>query len=132
MKNAKWKIHFAIKSNFWGAPQYLAGCFFLFPNWGVSFYFGNLLQLACFLLLLNWGFSLIFKFLLQPACVRYQFYISEHLELLSYNTSYIVLIKQCHIYWFYCVLTLYTIYRKSRLSILFDRQGDPSFGYIFI
>ena len=78
------------------------------------------------------GFSLIFKFLLQPACVRYQFYISEHLELLSYNTSYIVPIKQCHIYWFYCVLTLYTIYRKSRLSILFDRQGDPSFVYNFI
>ena len=92
-------------------PKYLAGCFFLFPNWGVSFYFGNLLQ---------------------PACVRYQFYISEHLELLSYNTSYIVPIKQCHIYWFYCVLTLYAIYRKSHpaMPCALDRVTSPIYNFI--
>ena len=36
-------------------PKYLAGCFLPLPNWGVSFYFGNLLQPACFLLLPYWG-----------------------------------------------------------------------------
>ena len=36
-------------------PKYLADCFLLLPNWGVSFYFGNLLQLTCFLLLPYWG-----------------------------------------------------------------------------
>ena len=49
-------------------PKYLAGCFLLLPNWGVSFYFGNLLQPACFLLLLNWGIFPYFWNLPQPAC----------------------------------------------------------------
>ena len=49
-------------------PKYLADCFLLLPNWGVSFYFGNLLQLTCFLLLPYWGIFLIFKFLLQMTC----------------------------------------------------------------
>ena len=49
-------------------PKYLAGCFLPLPNWGVSFYFGNLLQLTCFLLLFDWGFFLYFENLLQPAC----------------------------------------------------------------
>ena len=42
-------------------PKYLADCFLLLPNWGVSFYFGNLLQLTCFLLLPYWGFFLHFQ-----------------------------------------------------------------------
>ena len=49
-------------------PKYLADCFLLLPNWGVSFYFGNLLQLTCFLLLPYWGIFLIFRFLLQLTC----------------------------------------------------------------
>ena len=83
-------------------PKYLAGCFLPLPNWGVSFYFGNLLQPACFLLL-----------------------FAIHILKTQNKTSIYVAL-------FYCVLTLYTIYRKSRLSILFDRQGDPSFVYNFI
>ena len=49
-------------------PKYLADCFLLLPNWGVSFYSGNLLQPTCFLLLFDWGFFLYFENLLQPAC----------------------------------------------------------------
>ena len=49
-------------------PKYLADCLLPLPNWGVSFYFGNLLQLTCFLLLPYWGIFLIFKFLLQMTC----------------------------------------------------------------
>jgi hypothetical protein len=56
-------------------PKYLAGCFLLLSNWGVSFYFGNLLQLTCFLLLPYWGFFLYFKNLLQPACFLLLFHL---------------------------------------------------------
>ena len=49
-------------------PKYLADCFLLLPNWGVSFYFGNLLQLTCFLLLPYWGFFPYFRNLPQLAC----------------------------------------------------------------
>ncbi len=49
-------------------PKYLADCFLLLPNWGVSFYFKNLLQPACFLLLFHWGIFPYFWNLPQPAC----------------------------------------------------------------
>ncbi len=144
-------------------PKYLADCFLLLPNWGVSFYFGNLLQLTCFLLLPYWGIFLIFKFLLQMTCFLLLFHWGFFLyfENLLQPTCFLLLFHwgssphfqvfaptsllptpihilktqnktSIYVALFYCVLTLYTIYRKSRLSILFDRQGDPSFVYNFI
>ena len=102
-------------------PKYLADCLLPLPNWGVSFYFGNLLQLTCFLLLPYWGSSPHFQVFAPTSLLPTPIHI---LKTQNKTSIYVAL--------FYCVLTLYTIYRKSRLSILFDRQGDPSFGYIFI
>ena len=123
-------------------PKYLADCLLPLPNWGVSFYFGNLLQLTCFLLLPYWGIFLIFKFLLQLTCFLLLPYwgIFPHFQVFAPTSllpTPIHILKtqnktSIYVALFYCILTLYTRYRKSRLSILFDRQGDPSFVYNFI
>ena len=82
-------------------------------------YFGNLPQPACFLLLFHWGIFPYFWNLLQLACFLLQF--------IYYKRK----IKQCHIYWFYCVLTLYT-YRKSHpaMPCALDRVTSPIYNFI--
>ena len=101
--------------------KYLAGCFLLLLNWGFFLYLGNLLQLTCFLLLPYWGIFPHFQVFTPTSLLPTPIHI---LKTQNKTSIYVAL--------FYCVLTLYTIYRKSRLSILFDRQGDPSFVYNFI
>ena len=66
-------------------PKYLADCFLLLPNWGISFYFGNLLQPTCFLLLFDWGFFLYFENLLQLACflVLFDWGIFPHFQVFT-------------------------------------------------
>ena len=68
-------------------PKYLADCLLPLPNWGVSFYFGNLLQLTCFLLLFDWGFFLYFENLLQSICFLLLFHwgSSPHFQVFAPN-----------------------------------------------